>query len=103
MSDFDSGMKCGYVWARDSATASQLEHLAREVFRPKSIFDVAKFLGVRATSLVDDSEDRLLNSSQFAEGFVTGSLVALAEIYSEVSILTSFRLDVEPAPPLPSC
>ncbi|HEX4143615.1 MAG TPA: hypothetical protein VHY91_08785 [Pirellulales bacterium] len=102
MSDFDSGLKRGYAWAQDSATAAQLEHLAREVFRPKSIFDVATFLGVRASSLVGNLEECLLNSTQFAEGFIAGALVALAEIYSEVSILDSFRLDIEPAPPLPT-
>jgi hypothetical protein len=103
MIEFDSGIKCGYQWARASANAEQLDHLAREVFRPKSIFDVAGFLGVRAPSLVDNLEDGLLNSAQFAEGFVTGALVALAEIYSEVSILSSFHLDTEPARALRTC
>ena len=97
MSDFDLGMKQGYEWARDSASAAQLEHLAREVFRPKSIFDVAGFLEVRTSSLVGDLETGPLGSAQFAEGFVAGALVALAEIYSELSILTSFRLDADPA------
>jgi hypothetical protein len=103
MTDFDLGIKRGYQWAHASASSAQLDHLAREVFRPKSIFDVARFLGVRAASLVDRLEDSLLNSSQFAEGFVTGALVALAEIYSEVSILSSLRLDVEPTPSLRTC
>jgi hypothetical protein len=93
MSDFDLGIKHGYQWAHASASAAQLDHLARDVFRPRSIFDVARFLGVRASTLVEHLEDSLLNSSQFAEGFVTGSLVALAEIYSEVSILQSLCLD----------
>ena len=73
MIDFDLGIQRGYEWARASANATQLEHLAREVFRPKSIFDVARFLGVKATTLlVDHLEDSLVNSSQFAEGFITG-------------------------------
>jgi hypothetical protein len=103
MTDFDLGIKSGYQWAHATASTPQLDHLAREVFRPKSIFDVAQFLGVRTSSLVTHLDETLLNSSQFAEGFVTGALVALAEIYSEVSILTSLRLDAEPVPSLRTC
>jgi len=86
MIDFEFGIKQGYQWARAGASPEHLEHLAREVFRPKSIFDVARFLGVRTSSLVSHLEDTLLASPRFAEGFVTGALFALAEIYSELSL-----------------
>jgi hypothetical protein len=98
VTDFDLGIKHGYQWARTGGTTPQLDRLARESFRPKSIFDVAGFLAVRTTSLVAPLEDSLLSSSQFAEGFVTGALIVLAEIYSEVSILDSFHLEADATP-----